>query len=44
MKCIEIWYPQWKKEDKLKDRKNIDILIKIDKLYEKLDVKFKHIR
>ena len=44
MKCITIWYPQWKKEDKLKDRKNIDILIKIDKLYEKLDVKFKHIR
>lgn len=44
MKCIEIWYPQWKKENKMKDRKNIDILQKIDKLYEKLDVKFKHIR
>jgi ribonuclease HI len=44
MKCIEIWYPQWKKENKMKDRKNVDILQKIDKLYEKLDVKFKHIR
>lgn len=44
MKCIEIWYPQWKKENKMKDRKNIDILQKIDKLYEKMDVKFKHIR
>uniref|UniRef100_A0A6C0FER0 ribonuclease H n=1 Tax=viral metagenome TaxID=1070528 RepID=A0A6C0FER0_9ZZZZ len=44
MKCIEIWYPQWKKEDKMKERKNIDILQKIDKLYEKLDVEFKHIR
>lgn len=44
MKCIEIWYPQWKKEDKMKDRKNIDILQKIDEYYEKLDVKFKHIR
>lgn len=44
MKCIEIWYPQWKKEDKMKERKNIDILQKIDILYEKLDVEFKHIR
>ena len=44
MKCIEIWYPQWKKEDKMKDRKNIDILQKINEYYEKLDVEFKHIR
>lgn len=44
MKCIEIWYPQWKKENKMKDRKNIEILQKIDQYYEKLDVKFKHIR
>lgn len=44
MKCIEIWYPQWKKENKMKNRKNINILKKIDHYYEKLDVKFKHIR
>ncbi len=44
MKCVEIWYPQWKKEKKMKDRKNIDILQKIDRYYEKLDVEFKHIR
>ena len=44
MKCIEIWYPQWKKENKMKDRKNINILQKIDRYYENLDVKFKHIR
>lgn len=44
MKCIEIWYPQWKKENKMKDRKNINILKKIDRYYENLDVKFKHIR
>lgn len=44
MKCITIWYPQWKKENKMKDRKNINILKKIDRYYENLDVKFKHIR
>ena len=44
MKCIEIWYPQWKKENNMKNRKNIDILQKIDHYYEKLNVKFKHIR
>tara|TARA_Y100001970_G_scaffold284460_1_gene401886 strand:- start:1622 stop:2257 length:636 start_codon:yes stop_codon:yes gene_type:complete len=44
MKCITIWYPQWKKEKKMKDRKNIDILQKINQYYEKLDVEFRHIR
>jgi len=44
MKCVEIWYPQWKKENKMKDRKNINILQQINHYYEKLDVKFKHIR
>jgi ribonuclease HI len=44
MKCITLWYPEWIKKGNYKDRKNIDILHKIDSIYEKLNVEFIHIR
>ena len=43
MKCITLWYPEWKKKG-IKDKKNIDILNKINSIYERLDVEFIHIR
>ena len=43
MKCITLWYPEWKKKG-IKDKKNIDILHKINSIYGKLDVEFIHIR
>ena len=44
IKCITIWYPQWVEQKKLKNRKNIDILHKINQYYTELNVLFKHIR
>jgi ribonuclease HI len=44
MKCITLWYHEWIKKGNYKDRKNIDILHKINSIYEKLDVEFIHIR
>lgn len=44
MKCITLWYPEWIKKGNYKDRKNIDILHKINTIYERLDVEFIHIR
>lgn len=44
MKCITLWYSEWIKKGKYEDRKNIDILHKINDIYEKLDVEFIHIR
>ena len=44
MKCITLWYPEWIKKGNYKDRKNIDILHKINSIYERLDVDFIHIR
>ena len=44
MKCITLWYPEWIKKGNYKDRKNIDILHKINSIYERLDVEFIHIR
>lgn len=41
--CIEVWYPNWIKENKLKDKKNIDIIEKIYPLYKKNNIKFNHI-
>jgi len=44
MKCITLWYPEWIKKENFEDRKNIDILHKINNLYKRLDVEFIHIR
>ena len=33
IKCITVWYPQWVEQKKLKNRKNIDILHKINQYY-----------
>ena len=44
MKCITIWYPEWIKKGNYKDRKNIDILHKINSIYKRFDVEFIHIR
>ena len=44
MKCITLWYPEWIKKGNFNDRKNIDILHKINSIYERLDVDFIHIR
>ena len=44
IKCITVWYPQWVEQKKLKNRKNIDILHKINQYYTELNVIFKHIR
>jgi ribonuclease HI len=44
MKCITLWYPEWIKKGNFNDRKNIDILHKINSIYERLDVEFIHIR
>jgi ribonuclease HI len=43
IKCITIWYPQWLKNNNLKNKKNINILRRIhDKLPS--DIEFIHIR
>jgi ribonuclease HI len=44
MKCITLWYPEWIKKGNYEDRKNIDILHKINSIYKRLDVEFIHIR
>jgi ribonuclease HI len=44
IKCITIWYPEWSKNNKCQDKKNIDILHKINNLYQILDVELIHIR
>ena len=44
MKCITLWYPEWIKKGNFQDRKNIDILHKINDIYKKLDIEFIHIR
>ncbi len=41
---ITLWYPDWLMKNKLKDKKNVDLLQTIHQLYSELDVKFKHIR
>ena len=44
IKCITLWYLEWIKKGNFNDRKNIDILHKINDIYQKLDVEFIHIR
>ena len=43
-KCITLWYPNWVKKNKLENRKNIDILKRIDPMMKQLNVEFQHIR
>ena len=43
IKCITVWYPEWIKGS-TKNRKNIDILNEIYKIYQYLDIRFIHIR
>ena len=43
IQCITLWYPDWVKKNKLKGRKNIDILQRINKLYNSLTIEFKFI-
>jgi ribonuclease HI len=42
--CITKWYPRWVKEDKLKDRKHLDLIQAVYELYKKYDIHFTHIR
>jgi ribonuclease HI len=44
LKCITIWYPEWLNNNKCQGKKNIDILHKINNLYQLLDVELIHIR
>jgi len=44
LKCITLWYPDWVKKNKLENRKNIEILVRIDPMVKKLNVEFQHIR
>ena len=41
--CITVWYPKWMKENKLKNRKNIDLIQPIYELIQEMNVIFIHI-
>jgi len=42
--CITIWYPEWIKKGNYENRKNIDILHKINNIYQNLNIKINHVR
>tara|TARA_B100000282_G_C31603837_1_gene431404 strand:+ start:26 stop:661 length:636 start_codon:yes stop_codon:yes gene_type:complete len=44
LKCITAWYPQWVKQNTLKNKKNLEILKDISDLLEIVSVSFKHIK
>lgn len=44
IKCITLWYPEWITQNRIENRKNIEILHEINNYYSKLDVEFIHIR
>ena len=44
LKCITLWYPDWVKKNKLENRKNIDILKRIDPMVKQLNVHFEYIK
>jgi len=44
LKCITLWYPDWVKKNKLENRKNIDILARIDPMVKQLNVEFQYIK
>ena len=44
IKSITLWYPDWLMKNKLKDKKNVDLLEMIHLLYSEMDVKLNHIR
>ena len=43
LNCITVWYPKWMKENKLKNRKNIDLIQPIYELIQEMNVIFIHI-
>jgi len=44
LKCITLWYPDWVKKNKLENRKNIDILVRIDPMVKQMNIQFEHIK
>lgn len=44
IKAITLWYPNWVKKNDLENKKNTDILSEIEPLYNKMNIKFQHIR
>ena len=44
IKAITLWYPNWIKSGDIEKKKNVDILQKIEPLYNKMNIKFQHIR
>ena len=44
LQCITLWYPDWVKKNNTKNKKNIDILRRIDQRMNMVNVKFEHIR
>jgi len=44
LKCITLWYPDWVHKNKLENRKNIDILKRIDPVVKQLNVHFEYIK
>ena len=41
--CITEWYPKWVKQDKLKNRKHLNLIETIYELYQNNDIEFRHI-
>ena len=44
IKCITLWYPDWVKKNKTKNKKNVDILGRIDQLVKQVNIRFEYIR
>ena len=44
IKAITLWYPNWIKSGDIEKKKNTDILSEIEPLYNKMNIKFQHIR
>jgi ribonuclease HI len=44
IKAITLWYPNWVESSDIEKKKNVDILSEIESLYNKLNVKFQHIK
>ena len=44
IQCITIWYPNWVKKNDTKNKKNLDILQRIEYLVKQLNIKFEYIK
>jgi ribonuclease HI len=44
IQCITIWYPNWVKKNDLKNKKNLDILQRIEYLVKQLNISFEYIK